>query len=124
MASTIQVKGVCGGVSGKEDCCHCMKLRNTTTKTTTTATATIAATTTTAKATTTTLEPTQTIQLVTGTPSSVAGEEDVGLTTLTTDAFSTLTSQVTSTTKANTEKPALNTCEDTGCADEFGGQGR
>jgi len=113
------VKGVCGGLSGKEDCCHCMKLRNATTTTKTT------------------FEPTTTIHLVTGTTmeptaNSVEGGEEEESSTMTTEAFSTVkttptakaTSTSDATTKANTGSPELNACEDSGCAQHFGGQGR
>ena len=117
---------MCGGLSGKEDCCHCLKLRNTTTTTTTTTNAT------------TTFQPTTIIHLVTGTTmeptaNSVDGGGEEELSTMTTEAFSatvktTLTTNAASTnaatTKANTESPELNTCEDTGCTGHFGGQGR
>ena len=109
---------MCGGLSGKEDCCHCLKLRNTTTTTTAT----------------TTFEPTTIIQSVTGTTtSSVDGGGEEELSTMTTEPFpatvkTTLTTNAvstnTATTKANTESPELNTCEDTGCTGHFGGQGR
>jgi len=110
------VKGVCGGMSGKEDCCHCLKLRNATT----------------------TFQPTTIVHLVTGTTmeptaNSVDGGEEEKLSTMTTDAFSasvktTLTTSATSTnaatTKVHTESPELDTCEDTGCTEHFGGKGR
>ena len=109
MLYTVQVKGVCGGLSGKEDCCHCMKLRNVTTTTKIT------------------FEPITTME---PTSNSVDGGEEEESSTMTTEAFSTAKTTPTAkavsdaTTKAQTESPELNTCEDSGCAQHFAGQGR
>ena len=62
------------------------------------------------------------------TANPVDGGEEEESSTMTTEAFSavktTLTTKATSTTKANSESPELNACEDSGCAQHFGGQGR